>query len=88
LVSSEIAGYYVAGPGKWIDIRKSIQGWQESVFDDSSWEMLPRCTGAAVRSRREGEVMSRHIAGEEQSGDRPQFPRAHRISIGAGHLRH
>jgi alpha-L-rhamnosidase len=38
LTSSEIAGYYVAGPGEFLDMRKSIKGWQKSVFDDSSWK--------------------------------------------------
>ncbi len=37
LVNSEVMGYYVAGPGENIDMRKSIRGWKKENFDDSSW---------------------------------------------------
>jgi hypothetical protein len=36
--SSEILGYYVAGPGEFIDMNKAIKGWEEAGFDDASWK--------------------------------------------------
>jgi alpha-L-rhamnosidase len=36
--SSEIIGYYVAGPGEFIDMRKSVKGWEQSGFNDVSWK--------------------------------------------------
>lgn len=38
LSSPDIPGYYVAGPGEFLDMRKSIKGWQKNIFDDSSWK--------------------------------------------------
>jgi alpha-L-rhamnosidase len=38
LSSSEIIGYYVAGPGESIDMRKHVGGWQKADYDDSSWK--------------------------------------------------
>jgi alpha-L-rhamnosidase len=38
LTTSEIPGYYIAGPGESLDMRKSIKGWSKSAFDDSSWK--------------------------------------------------
>jgi alpha-L-rhamnosidase len=38
LESREIAGYYVAGPGEFIDMNKSIRGWEKAAFDDTSWK--------------------------------------------------
>ncbi len=36
--SPEIIGYYVAGPGEFIDMRKHIKGWTTPDFDDSGWK--------------------------------------------------
>jgi alpha-L-rhamnosidase len=38
LSSPEIVGYYVAGPGEAIDMRKHIKGWQKADFSDASWK--------------------------------------------------
>jgi alpha-L-rhamnosidase len=38
LESSEIIGYYVAGPGEFIDMKKHIRGWEKAGFNDSSWK--------------------------------------------------
>jgi alpha-L-rhamnosidase len=38
LTSSEIVGYYVAGPGELVDMRKQIKGWQKADFNDASWK--------------------------------------------------
>ena len=31
--------YYVAGPGEIVDMSKSVNGWMNTDFDDSSWPM-------------------------------------------------
>jgi alpha-L-rhamnosidase len=38
LSSPEVIGYYVTGPGEFIDMKKHIKGWAKAGFDDSSWE--------------------------------------------------
>lgn len=38
LESSGIIGYYVAGPGEFIDMKKHIRGWQSAAFDDTAWK--------------------------------------------------
>jgi alpha-L-rhamnosidase len=38
LTSSEILGYYVAGPGELIDMRKHVKGWEKADFSDASWK--------------------------------------------------
>jgi alpha-L-rhamnosidase len=38
LESSEIVGYYVAGPGELIDMKKHIKGWRKAEFNDNSWK--------------------------------------------------
>jgi alpha-L-rhamnosidase len=38
LPSSEIVGYYVAGPGEFIDMRKHIKDWMNPDCNDGSWK--------------------------------------------------
>ncbi len=38
LETSEISGYYVAGPGESIDMKKHVKSWEKAGFDDSSWK--------------------------------------------------
>lgn len=38
LEASGIIGYYVAGPGENIDMKKHIRGWQRATFDDTAWK--------------------------------------------------
>jgi alpha-L-rhamnosidase len=38
VTSPEIIGYYVAGPGEFIDMRKNAGDWKKAGFDDSSWK--------------------------------------------------
>ncbi len=33
-----VPGYYVAGPGERIDMRKHIKNWERLVFDDKHWQ--------------------------------------------------
>ncbi len=35
---SGVIGYYVAGPGELIDMKKHIRGWQSTAFDDAAWK--------------------------------------------------
>ncbi len=37
LSSPEVIGYYVTGPGEFIDMRKTIHNWNGASFDDSKW---------------------------------------------------
>ncbi len=30
--------YYVAGPGEWVDMNLSVQGWMTTDFDDCNWK--------------------------------------------------
>jgi alpha-L-rhamnosidase len=47
LEASGIFGYYVAGPGEFIDMKKHIKGWRKADFDDTAWK---RATPAHWRS--------------------------------------
>jgi hypothetical protein len=38
LSSPEVIGYYVTGPGEFIDMKKHIRGWTRTDFDDSTWK--------------------------------------------------
>ncbi|MBN1568753.1 MAG: alpha-rhamnosidase [Acidobacteria bacterium] len=38
LEASGLYGYYVAGPGERIDMKKHIRGWREAGFNDASWK--------------------------------------------------
>ena len=38
IMSPEVIGYYVTGPGEFIDMKKHIKGWNKVGFDDSSWK--------------------------------------------------
>jgi len=38
LLSPEVIGYYVTGPGEFIDMKKHIKGWTKADFNDSSWK--------------------------------------------------
>jgi len=38
LSSPEVVGYYVTGPGEFIDMKKHIKGWNKTDFNDSSWK--------------------------------------------------
>jgi alpha-L-rhamnosidase len=38
LESPEIVGYYVAGPGEFIDMKKHVRGWREIEFNDAPWK--------------------------------------------------
>ncbi len=33
-----ILGYYVAGPGEFIDMKKHVKGWRKAGLDDASWK--------------------------------------------------
>ncbi len=37
-ISDSVGGYYAAGPGDMVDGSKYLWGWQETNFDDSSWQ--------------------------------------------------
>jgi alpha-L-rhamnosidase len=49
LPSSEIMGYYVAGPGEFIDMRMSIKGWQKEAFNDVSWKNAVSSRGGSPK---------------------------------------
>jgi len=34
----DIIGYYVAGPGEFVDMRKNMKGWVKVSFNDASWK--------------------------------------------------
>lgn len=34
---ASVPGYYVAGPGELLDMRKSVSGWTRPTYDDSNW---------------------------------------------------
>lgn len=53
LSSSDIIGYYVAGPGEFIDMRKSIKGWQKSGFNDASWKNASSLRGGSPKGLRD-----------------------------------
>ncbi len=36
-LSVRVPGYYVAGPGELIDMKKHVKGWNQRDFDDTSW---------------------------------------------------
>lgn len=38
LSSPEVIGYYVTGPGEFIDMRKTIPAWKKAGFDDAKWQ--------------------------------------------------
>jgi hypothetical protein len=38
LQSPEVIGYFVTGPGEFIDMRKHFRGWGKAGFDDSNWQ--------------------------------------------------
>jgi alpha-L-rhamnosidase len=38
LSSPEVIGYYVTGPGEFIDMKKHIKGWTKDGFNDFSWK--------------------------------------------------
>jgi alpha-L-rhamnosidase len=38
LSSPEVIGYYVTGPGEFIDMKKHFKGWTKADFNDSSWK--------------------------------------------------
>jgi hypothetical protein len=38
LSSPEVIGYYVTGPGEFIDMKKNIKGWNKTGFDDTNWK--------------------------------------------------
>ena len=37
LMSPEVIGYYVTGPGEFIDMKKHSKSWNTAGFDDSNW---------------------------------------------------
>lgn len=37
LLRPRTMGYYVAGQGEWVDMNKTINGWESNSFDDSAW---------------------------------------------------
>ncbi len=51
LESREIVGYYVAGPGEFIDMNKAISGWEKAGFDDKLWKnaVLAHWSGGAPK---------------------------------------
>ncbi len=55
LEAREIIGYYVAGPGEFIDMNKAIRGWEKAGFDDKSWEpaALAHWSGGAPKGLRD-----------------------------------
>ncbi|HLO59148.1 MAG TPA: alpha-L-rhamnosidase C-terminal domain-containing protein [Bacteroidales bacterium] len=38
LTTNEVIGYYVTGPGEFIDMRKNMEGWNRMSFNDSTWK--------------------------------------------------
>jgi hypothetical protein len=34
----DVIGYYVTGPGEFVDMRKNMRGWNKTVFNDESWK--------------------------------------------------
>jgi alpha-L-rhamnosidase len=53
LTSPDIIGYYVAGPGEFIDMRKSIKGWQKEAFNDASWKNATTLRGGSPKGLRD-----------------------------------
>jgi alpha-L-rhamnosidase len=38
LITNEVIGYFVAGPGEFVDMRKNLRGWKRLAFNDSTWK--------------------------------------------------
>lgn len=38
ITSHDIIGYYVAGPGEFVDMKKHLRGWTRFAFDDTAWK--------------------------------------------------
>jgi alpha-L-rhamnosidase len=38
LPEHDIIGYYVAGPGEFIDMRKNMKGWNRAGYHDTNWK--------------------------------------------------
>jgi hypothetical protein len=36
-IAVRVPGYYVAGPGEFVDMKKHIKGWEKSEYDDTKW---------------------------------------------------
>lgn len=49
----QIIGYYVAGPGERIDMRKYPWGWESTLFDDSGWEYAKNGVCGAAKGTRD-----------------------------------
>jgi alpha-L-rhamnosidase len=54
----QVRGYYAAGAGDLIDMRKQVDGWEKLTFDDSSWNPAKSVFESEARGfgfrRREG----------------------------------
>ncbi len=38
LITREVPGYFVTGPGEFVDMRKNLKGWTRQAFNDSTWK--------------------------------------------------
>lgn len=38
LNTDEVLGYFVTGPGEFVDMRKNMKGWKRLTFNDSTWK--------------------------------------------------
>ena len=38
LTTNEVIGYYVTGPGEFVDMRKNMPGWNGQSFNDTTWK--------------------------------------------------
>ncbi|HEX2394015.1 MAG TPA: alpha-L-rhamnosidase C-terminal domain-containing protein, partial [Bacteroidales bacterium] len=38
LTTNEVIGYFVTGPGEFVDMRKNMKGWKRLAFNDSTWK--------------------------------------------------
>ncbi|MEJ7644709.1 MAG: alpha-L-rhamnosidase C-terminal domain-containing protein [Chryseolinea sp.] len=43
-----VPGYYVAGPGELVDMKKHVKGWDKTDYDDSKW-VKARIIGPGVK---------------------------------------
>jgi alpha-L-rhamnosidase len=53
LPASDVIGYYVAGPGEFVDLKKSVKGWDKLGFDDVNWKNAANVRGGSPKGLRD-----------------------------------
>lgn len=53
-IRQRVRGYYAAGPGDSIDMRKRVKDWRKPSLDDSTWKQAEAVFGGSGNGRRRG----------------------------------